>query len=120
MIELMTSLHTNMGRVAEMFRSMDKDKSGRLERSEWLKGLSQYFSNQFDDDALLALFDSIDTDASGSLCAPPAAHSPPPPSPLPPAAPAVPASRHILSLQLRSRSCHGARSLGGAGREARQ
>ena len=49
MIELMTSLHTNMGRVAEMFRSMDKDKSGRLERSEWLKGLSQYFSNEFDD-----------------------------------------------------------------------
>jgi len=66
--DLMKGLRKNMVRVQDVFRSMDQDGSGTLERSEFIHGVASYFGDTYSKDEIAALFDSLDHDGSREIC----------------------------------------------------
>jgi len=65
--DLMKGLRKNMVRVQDVFRSMDQDGSGTLERSEFIHGVASYFGDTYSKDEIAALFDSLDHDGSREI-----------------------------------------------------
>ena len=53
------AIASNMKRVMDIFRALDEDQSGEVDRREFHKGIRQTLGNGFSDAELDAVFDAI-------------------------------------------------------------
>jgi hypothetical protein len=69
---LLSALRDNRSRVIDIFRRLDKDLSGAVDRTEWRQIIvfvskERRDSGEFDSTSIDATFDLLDADGSGSL-----------------------------------------------------
>lgn len=58
---------TETAKLAQMFKSFDKNGDGRLDKKEIQEGYAQYHGHVITDEEILSIFGQIDADGSGYI-----------------------------------------------------
>jgi len=65
--QLRTAIRSNLQRVMDLFRELDEDGDGEIDRNEFRKGMQILMGKSYPMDELDELFDSIDTSCDGTI-----------------------------------------------------